>query len=108
MTTPAAAPSAATTTASAPPATRPLAIATPEQRAKIKATAQAFEAQMVSMMLQPMFEGLSGKGPFGGGEGEDAYRSFMVDAIAKQTTKHGGVGLAAPVMREMLKMQGLQ
>ena len=95
-------------TPTAPPEAPPLKVATPEQRAKIHATAQAFEAQLLSMMMQPMFKGLQTDGPFGGGQGEESYRSFLVDAVAKQTASHGGVGLAAPVMREMLKMQGLQ
>ena len=91
-----------------PPVAAPLKVATPEQRAKIHATAQAFEAQLLSMMMQPMFKGLQTDGPFGGGQGEESYRSFLVDAVGKQTASHGGIGLAAPVMREMLKMQGLQ
>ncbi len=58
--------------------------------------------------MQPMFEGLSSDGPFGGGQAESTYRSFMLDAVAKQTAKAGGIGVAAPVMREMLRLQGLQ
>ena len=92
----------------APTAAHALPVATPAQRKKIADTAQAFEAQMLSSMLQPMFDGASAPAPFGGGDGEDAYRSFMTDAIAKQTAKAGGIGLAPVVMREMLKMQGLQ
>ena len=94
--------------AASPAPTPPLAVATPEQRAKVHATAEAFESQLLSLMMQPMFKGLHTDGAFGGGQGEEAYRSFLVDAVAKQTAKHGGIGLAAPVMREMLKMQGLQ
>ncbi len=85
-----------------------LPIATTEQRARIEATAQEFEGQLVALMLQPMFEGLSTNGPFGGGSAEGTYRSFMLDAFGKQVAKAGGVGLAGPVVREMLKMQGLQ
>ena len=85
-----------------------LPLATPEQRAKIKGAAEAFEAQMLSVMMQPMFAGLTTAAPFGGGEAEQTYRSFLLDAFAKQTVKAGGVGLAQPVMREMLKLQGLQ
>lgn len=98
---------AASVTASTPSAPAPLPKATPEQRAKIDATAKKFEAQLIGMMLQPMFEGLSTDGPFGGGEAEGTYRSFMVDAIGQQIAKSGGLGIAAPVAREMLKMQGL-
>ncbi len=92
----------------APTATPPLPLATPEQRAKIKGAAQAFEAQLLSQLMQPMFEGLSTAAPFGGGEGEDTYKSFLIDAFAKQTAKAGGVGVAPVVMHEMLKLQGLQ
>jgi Rod binding domain-containing protein len=97
---------AAAATPSATPSPAPLA--TPEQRARIAQTAKAFEAQLVSLMLQPMFEGVSTSGPFGGGEAESTYRSFMLDAFGKQMAKAGGIGVAGPVMREMLKMQGLR
>jgi hypothetical protein len=55
-----------------------------------------------------MFEGLSDSGPFGGGEGASTYRSFLVDAVGKQIAKAGGIGLAQPVMTEMLRLQGLR
>jgi Rod binding domain-containing protein len=84
------------------------ALATPEQRARIEKSAKDFEAQLVSLMLQPMFEGLSTSGPFGGGQAESTYRSFMLDAFGKQMARSGGIGVAGPVMREMLKMQGLR
>ena len=35
------------------------------------------------------------------------FRSVMMDAFGKQIAKAGGVGVAAAVQREMLKMQGL-
>ena len=68
-------------------------------------TAESFEASFLSQMLKPMFEGLQTDGPFGGGEGEATWRSFLIDAMAKQTVKAGGIGLADTVMSEMLKMQ---
>ena len=73
--------------------------------AQMRETAEAFEASFLSQMLKPMFEGLQTDGPFGGGEGEATWRSFLIDAMAKQTVKAGGVGLADTVMSEMLKMQ---
>jgi Rod binding domain-containing protein len=54
-----------------------------------------------------MFEGVSTDGPFGGGQGEGAFRSFLMDAFAQQISKSGGIGVGAAVQREMLKMQGL-
>ncbi len=56
-------------------------------------------------MLKPMFEGLSTDGPFGGGEAEATWRSFLLDAMAKKTVQSGGIGLTDTVMAEMLKLQ---
>ncbi|WP_313005549.1 rod-binding protein [Brevundimonas sp.] len=72
---------------------------------QMRKTAEDFEASFLSQMLKPMFEGLQTDGPFGGGEGETTWRSFLIDAMAKQAVKAGGIGLADTVMTEMLKMQ---
>ncbi|MBI5939904.1 MAG: rod-binding protein [Caulobacterales bacterium] len=77
------------------------------RRRKIEEAARAFEASFLSTMLQPMFEGLSTEAPFGGGQGEAMFKSFLTDAIAKQTAKRGGLGVADTVQREMLKLQAL-
>ena len=87
-----------------------LAPPTPSQtasRAAIHKTAQKFESQFTSTMMGMMFEGLSTEAPFGGGAGEEAFRSFLMDAFADQISKRGGIGVANAVQREMLKMQGL-
>lgn len=78
------------------------------KRGQIKETAQKFEASFLSSMLQEMFEGLDTSAPFGGGQGEAMFRSVLTEAMAKQMAKAGGVGIAAEVQREMLKMQGLK
>jgi Rod binding domain-containing protein len=59
-------------------------------------------------MLKPMFEGLSTEAPFGGGEAEGTWRGFLVEQMAKQTVRAGGVGLADQVVAQMLKMQEAQ
>lgn len=79
--------------------------ARPQPTARMRETAEAFEASFLNQMLKPMFEGLSTDGPFGGGEAEATWRGFMIDAMAKQTVKAGGIGLADRVVSEMLKMQ---
>ncbi len=77
----------------------------PVATARMQETAQAFEASFLAQMLKPMFEGISTDGPFGGGEAEGTWRSFMIEAMAKQTVKAGGIGLADQVVAQMLKMQ---
>jgi flagellar protein FlgJ len=78
------------------------------KRASIAKASKDFESSFLSVMLGQMFEGVNkSDGPFNGGAGEQAFKSFMTDAIAKQMTRTGGVGLAATVQKEMLKLQGL-
>ena len=89
------------------PAAAPISAAELAKRGQIKDTAQKFEATFISSMLQEMFAGVETAAPFGGGPGETMFRSFLTEAMAKQMVKSGGVGIAAQVQREMLKMQGL-
>ena len=84
-----------------PQAVAPAAVAT----ARMRETAEAFEASFLSQMLKPMFEGLSTEAPFGGGEAEGTWRGFLVEAMAKQVVRGGGIGLADQVVAQMLKMQ---
>lgn len=77
------------------------------KRGDIQRTAQQFEASFLGVMLQAMFKDVNVSQPFGGGEGEEMWKSFLTDAMAKSVTKAGGVGIAGPVAREMLKLQGL-
>jgi len=78
------------------------------KRKDIAATAQSFESSFLSIMMQQMFEGVDVSAPFGGGSGEAMFKSFMTDAIAKEVTKAGGVGVTDVVAKEMLKLQGLE
>jgi Rod binding domain-containing protein len=77
------------------------------KRGQIKQTAEKFEASFLSIMLQQMFEGTETSAPFGGGPGEQMFKSFMTEAMANKMVKTGGVGLANSVQREMLRLQGL-
>jgi len=73
--------------------------------AKAWEAAEQFEAQFLSSMLQPMFEGIKADGAFGGGHGETMFRSLLVDQYAQQMTRSGGVGITQSVYREILKLQ---
>ena len=76
-------------------------------REKIAKASTDFEASYLAIMLGQMFQGV-GEGEFSGGQGEAMFKSFMMDAMARKMTNTGGVGLSAPVQREMLKLQGLE
>ena len=55
----------------------------PPPTARMRETAEAFEASFLAQMLKPMFEGLSTEAPFGGGEAEGTWRGFMIEAMAR-------------------------
>ena len=72
----------------------------------IAAAAQAFEGNALGQLLAPMFNTLdSSGGAFGGGVGEATWRPLLTDAIARQVAAKGGLGLAGPVMHQLLQAQ---
>lgn len=74
--------------------------------AKVWKAAKDFEAMALGAMLAPMFDTVeSSKGPFGGGDGEQAWRPMLTQEMTKSIAAQGGLGLAAPVYRQMLHMQ---
>jgi len=78
------------------------------KRGNIAKTAKDFESSFLSVMVGEMFEGVNTtESTFSGGQGEQMFKSFMSDAIAKQVSRSGGIGIAATVQKEMLKLQGL-
>ena len=73
-----------------------------------KKAGEEFEALFISEMLAPVFKNLKTDGLFGGGSGEEIYRSMLVQEYGKAVAKAGGVGIAESVQREILKMQEMQ
>lgn len=76
--------------------------------AQITEKAEEFEAVFLSQMLSHMFDGVETNEMFGGGHGEDVYKSMMVDEYGKIIAKSGGIGLADHVKAEMIRLQGMQ
>ena len=72
---------------------------------QIKKAAQDYEATFVSQMLGQMFEGISTDGPLGGCQGEQMFRSLMLDEYGKKIASQGGIGLSDAVTKELLKHQ---
>jgi peptidoglycan hydrolase FlgJ len=68
-------------------------------------SAKEFESVFISQFLGSMFQGIPTDGPFGGGEGEEMFRSMMVNEYAKSVETRGGFGLASAVSRQLLKNQ---
>ncbi len=72
---------------------------------EVRRVAEEFEAVFISQMLAPMFEGLETDPLFGGGPGEDMYRSMLVEEYGKAIARSGGIGISDAVQREILRLQ---
>ena len=68
-------------------------------------TGEEFEALFLSSIMENLFAGVASDGPFGGGKAEGMWRSVMLQEYGKVTAKAGGVGIAANVQREILRLQ---
>ncbi len=80
--------------------------ATPQQIAAARKTAVQFESMVLGQMLQPIFATADfSKSSFFGGAAEQTWRPMMVDEIAKDIARSGGLGIAEPVYQEILRLQ---
>lgn len=72
----------------------------------IERAAKDFEAVMISEMLKPMLETVEVDSMFGGGKGEEVFRSMMTQEYGKMIAKTGGIGIADHVKAELIRQQG--
>ncbi|HEY0266237.1 MAG TPA: rod-binding protein [Rhizomicrobium sp.] len=73
--------------------------------AKADAASKEYESVFISQFLGSMFSDMPTDGLTGGGQGEEMFRSLMVDQYAKGIEKQGGFGIAAQMKAELLKHQ---
>ena len=67
---------------------------------RLRAAAEALEAEFLTEMLTTAGVGRMPE-TFGGGPGEDQFRSFLVRAQADKMVKSGGIGLAESLFRAL-------
>ena len=72
---------------------------------KAAKAAKDYESVFIAQFLGSMFSGIKSDGITGGGQGEEMFRSLMVDQYAKGLTARGGFGLADKMQAELLKHQ---
>lgn len=68
-------------------------------------TASEFESMFLTQMLGHMSAGIKSDGPFGGGPGEEMFRSLLNQEYAGMLSKRGGIGIADYVYRQILALQ---
>jgi len=52
-----------------------------------------------------MYNGIRTDGMFGGGQGEEVFRSFMLQEYGKVIAQAGGIGIADSVQKAILQIQ---
>lgn len=72
---------------------------------KARAAAEQFEAFFLGQFLESMFAGIRTDGMFGGGNGENVYRSLLTQEYGKAISASGGVGIADTVYRSIIQIQ---
>ncbi|GBQ70745.1 chemotactic signal-response protein CheL [Ameyamaea chiangmaiensis NBRC 103196] len=74
--------------------------------AKAWKAATDFEAMTIDQMIQPMFDTIDHTdSDFDGGVGEQSFRPMLIDEMAKEMERAGGLGMADTLYRQMLAMQ---
>lgn len=76
-----------------------------KNRKQVREAAQKFESMFMSEMLNHMYAGIETDGPFGGGRGEEVFRSMMIQEYGTIIANSGQTGLSSQIERQMLRMQ---
>ena len=70
-----------------------------------KKAASDFETFFASQMLDQMFSSVKTDSLFGGGHGEEMFRSVLLDSYAKQIGARGSLGIANQVLHSLVAQQ---
>ena len=70
--------------------------------------AQDFEAVFLSVMVDFMWGEQDLDAPFGGGKGEEMFRSMLNQEYSKAMSQAGGIGIADSVYNEIIKLQEIE
>ena len=73
--------------------------------AKADWAAKEYESVFISQFLGSMFSGIQTDTLTGGGQGEEMFRSLMINEYGKAFEHRGGFGLAAQMKAQLLKHQ---
>jgi Rod binding domain-containing protein len=75
---------------------------------KGREAAVEFEGFFIASALESMFSGIETDGLFGGGHGEQVFRSMLLQEYGKSIAERGGIGIADSVQREIIRLQEVQ
>jgi flagellar protein FlgJ len=76
--------------------------------AGIEKVAEDFEAFFAGTFFEQMFSGIQPDAVSGGGDGEEMFRSLMLQEYGKAVAKQHRLGIADVVKRQLLRLQETQ
>ncbi|ODT75464.1 MAG: hypothetical protein ABS76_34225 [Pelagibacterium sp. SCN 64-44] len=72
---------------------------------RIRSQAEELEGVFLTMLTKQMFSGIKSDENFGGGFGEETWRSMQAEELANTMARSGGIGIADQLMGEMIAAQ---
>ena len=77
----------------------------PSQLLRIRQQAEELEGVFLTMLTKEMFASIKPDENFGGGFGEETWRSMQAEELANTMARSGGIGIADDLMGQMIALQ---
>lgn len=78
----------------------------PAAMARVRKQAEELEGVFLNTLTKQMFSSIkTDSAAFGGGFGEETWRSMQSEQIANSMAQNGGLGIADQMMGDLVKMQ---
>jgi Rod binding domain-containing protein len=72
---------------------------------RLRQQAEELEGVFLHTLVKQMFSGIETKGAFGGGFGEETWRSMQAEQMAQAMAEAGGIGLADQILGDLIAVQ---
>ena len=72
---------------------------------RLRKQAEELEGVFLNTLTKEMFSSIKTDGPFGGGFGEETWRSMQSEQLANTMAQNGGLGIADQIMGDLVAMQ---
>lgn len=72
---------------------------------RLRRQAEELEGMFLHTLVKQMFSGIETEGTFGGGFGEETWRSMQAEQLAQSMAEAGGIGLADHLLRDLIAVQ---
>lgn len=77
----------------------------PGQLNRLKQQAEDLEGVFLNLLTKEMFATVKSENGFGGGFGEETWRSMQAEQLANTMAQNGGLGIADQLLGDMIAMQ---